>query len=163
VPQAAATGSVDRVIRMACRPRWLPRHVLMVIIVAAFSLLGRWQWDVSDSQRGGLQNMLYALQWWAMAAIVIYGWWRLLHDDAYPPPVVGDSAALAGVEGSTLAAGGDGSSWPPVSRRRVSTVELIDAQLATADGETAAGETDEDLARYNEYLAWLNRRAERAH
>jgi len=137
----------------------------MLVLVATLSLLGRWQWDVSESQRGGLQNLLYAFQWWFMAAMVIYGWWRLLHDDAHPNARSVAQAAsgrtTAGVAGVRLAGAGlvDDDGWPA----RVSTSDLIDAQLATADSETTAGETDEDLARYNEYLAHLNQRAERAH
>ena len=73
---------MDPVVRTAFRLRWLPRHVLALVLIAALILLGRWQWDVSESQRGGLQNLLYAFQWWAMAAMVVYGWWRLLRDDA---------------------------------------------------------------------------------
>jgi hypothetical protein len=60
------------------------------------------------------------------------------------------------------AVGGE-ASWARFSRRSSSTSELIDAQLAKPDTDAAEGETDEDLARYNEYLASLNRRAERAH
>jgi hypothetical protein len=124
----------------------------MLVVVTAFSLLGRWQWDVSESQRGGLQNLLYAFQWWFMAGMVIYGWWRLLHDDVHgkrhADPVV---AAPAGPSLVTA----DDAAWPEMGRR-VSSAELIDVQLATAVDD----EADEELARYNEYLASLNRRSE---
>ncbi|MGH8888963.1 MAG: hypothetical protein ACRDV3_04285 [Acidothermaceae bacterium] len=142
--------------RTALRLRWLPRHVLLVVLVTTLSLLGRWQWDVSESQRGGLQNLLYAFQWWFMAAMVIYGWARLLHDAAHP------KAATTSTVSSSVAPAGlvaDGESWTP----RLSTSDLIDAQLATADTESAAGESDDELVAYNEYLARLNQRAQRAH
>jgi DNA-binding transcriptional regulator of glucitol operon len=129
---------------MAFTLRWLPRHLAMLIIVAAFSLLGRWQWDVSNSARGGLQNLLYALQWWTMAAIIIYGWWRLLHD------------AVHGRPEPKLPVATGASAWP--HHRPLPSSELIDAQLANEELD----ETDEELARYNEYLASLNRRAENA-
>jgi DNA-binding transcriptional regulator of glucitol operon len=129
---------------MAFTLRWLPRHLAMLIIVAAFSLLGRWQWDVSNSARGGLQNLLYALQWWTMAAIIIYGWWRLLHD------------AVHGRPEPKLPVATGASAWP--HHRPLPSSELIDAQLANEEPD----ETDEELARYNEYLASLNRRAENA-
>src|SRR5579875_2151265 len=77
-------GSVRSVLQTALRPRWWPRHLLLVVIVAGFCFLGHWQWDVSVSPRGSLQNTLYAFQWWAMALIVIYGWWRLLYEEAHP-------------------------------------------------------------------------------
>ncbi len=149
---------------MAFTARWLPRHVLMVVIVTAFSLLGRWQWDVSESQRGGLQNLLYAFQWWVMAAMVVYGWWRLLRDDAHPRATdAADPTSAETPAGQEVAAAGREASWARFSRRSSSKSEMIDAQLAKPDTEAAEGETDEDLARYNEYLASLNRRAERAH
>jgi hypothetical protein len=135
----------------------------MLVLVATMSLLGRWQWDVSASQRGGLQNLLYAIQWWFMAGMIVYGWWRLLHDDAHRPKqalaqTIATPAAANGAGAVVVHSVGDDDGW--VSR--ASTSELIDAQLATPDTETAAGETDEDLARYNEYLAWLNQRAQGA-
>ncbi len=70
--------------------------MLALVLIAALILLGRWQWDVSESSRGGLQNLLYAFQWWAMAAMVVYGWWRLLRDDAYgrPQPRIAPARAV---------------------------------------------------------------------
>lgn len=144
---------MDAVFRMALRARWLPRHLAMLVIVTAFSLLGRWQWDVSESQRGGLQNFLYAFQWWFMAGMVIYGWWRLLHDDVHGRRHADPVAATP--TGPSLVTADDGAAWPAIARR-VSTAELIDAQLAAAEDD----DTDEELARYNEYLASLNRRSE---
>jgi hypothetical protein len=132
---------------MAFTLRWLPRHVAMLVIVAAFSLLGRWQWDVSNSARGGLQNLLYAFQWWVMAGIVIYGWWRLLHDDVHGPP------APKTVPSLTTNATWTDATWATTDHRPSS--DLVDAQLA----EVEPDDDDEELARYNEYLAELNQRA----
>ncbi len=134
-------------MRMAFTLRWLPRHIAMLVIVAAFSLLGRWQWDVSYSARGGLQNLLYAFQWWAMAAIVIYGWWRLLHDAVHGRPAPKPASVLTA----------DDATWTTPGRALPSS-ELAAAQLANG----VPDETDEELARYNEYLAALNRRAQGA-
>lgn len=122
----------------------------MVAVVAGLCVLGRWQWDVSESARGGIQNLLYAFQWWAMAVMVIYGWWRLLRDDAHPQT----RATTAPVITATLADHG----WTS----RPLAADLVGAQFASVDDETAAEETDEDLAEYNQYLAWLNERAQRA-
>ena len=132
---------------MAFTLRWFPRHLAMLVIVTAFSLLGRWQWDVSNSQRGGLQNLLYAFQWWAMAAIVIYGWWRLLHDAVHGRPAP-KQPILTVPEGETWA----------LPRRADASSELVETRDAAAEPD----ETDEELARYNEYLAALNRRAQSA-
>jgi hypothetical protein len=135
---------------MAFTLRWWPRHFAMLIIVTAFSLLGRWQWDVSASARGGLQNLLYAFQWWVMAGIVIYGWWRLLHDDVHGRPAP-KLAPVSATDDATWA----GTAW---AGRALTTSDLMDAQLANEEPD----ETDEELARYNEYLASLHRRAENA-
>ena len=141
-------------VRTACTLRWLPRHLLMVAAATALSLLGRWQWDVSQSQRGGLQNLLYAFQWWAMAAMVIYGWWRLLHDEAHPR-----ASAESDVE----------TSGPAVWATTADVDDLwalrpagpLDAQPAPGDARTIETEDDRELAEYNDYLARLSRRAER--
>lgn len=131
----------------------------MVVLVVTLSLLGRWQWDVSET-RGGLQNLLYAFQWWFVAAMVIYGWARLMHDEAHPKEAAEKRAAKmrAPATGPALVSTDDAGTWG----QRVSTSELIDAQLATADASAAPGESDAELAEYNQYLAWLNERAQRA-
>ena len=119
--------------------RWLPRHVLALALIAALILLGRWQWDVSESARGDLQNLLYAFQWWAMALMVGYGWWRLLRDDAYGRPAVG-TARVA-----------DGGSWAEDGPAF--------ASAATSEPEP---EPDPELDDYNDYLSRLNARSESA-
>ncbi len=134
-------------VRKALTLRWMPRHLAMLGIVAAFSLLGRWQWDVSNSARGGLQNLLYAFQWWAMAAIVIYGWWRLLHDAVHGRPVPKRAPAPTAED----------ESWTTPARNLTSS-GIVGAEVANEQPD----ETDEELARYNEYLAALNRRAQSA-
>jgi hypothetical protein len=138
------------------------RHVLALLGVAGLALLGRWQWDVSGSGRGGLQNLLYAIQWWAVAGGVIYGWWRLLRDDALGhraggSPGQAPAASEAGRANSLP--GDDDDAWG--QHADPSTSELIDAQLATPD-DTATGAAEDELAQYNRYLAWLNARSERA-
>ena len=136
-------------VRTAFRLRWLPRHVLALVLIAALSLLGRWQWDVSESQRGGLQNLLYAFQWWTMAAMVVYGWWRLLRDDAYGRPV----AQLAPAR--TVPAAGE-IDWEFPLFGEVDAFASLTAQ--TADDR----DSDPELAEYNDYLSRLNARSERA-
>jgi len=136
-------------VRTAFRLRWLPRHVIAIVLIAALILLGRWQWDVSESSRGGLQNLLYAFQWWAMAVMVVYGWWRLLRDDAYgrPQPHIAPARAV-------LAAGG--AAWEYGELGALDAFASLTAQ--TADDR----DPDPELAEYNDYLSRLNARAERA-
>jgi hypothetical protein len=138
--------TVDTVVRTAFRLRWLPRHVLAVVLIIALCLLGRWQWDVSESSRGGLQNLLYAFQWWAMALMVIYGWWRLLRDDAYGRPVAGLTTAPR----LTTA---DDAAWD-------SGDMFASMTFAAQDAEDR--ESDPELAEYNEYLSRLHARSQRA-
>jgi DNA-binding transcriptional regulator of glucitol operon len=136
-------GTVGIVLRTALRVRWLPRHVLALALIAALILLGRWQWDVSESARGGLQNLLYAFQWWAMALMVGYGWWRLLRDDTYGRPVVG-TAKVA-----------DAGSWGEARPASGGTA------TSTPDPEPGQ-EPDPELDDYNDYLFRLNARSEGA-
>jgi hypothetical protein len=145
---------LDTVLRTALRPRWFPRHLLAIVVIVGFVFLGRWQWNVSQEQRGGLQNLLYAFEWWAFAIIVVYGWWRLLRDDA------------SGRQPVT-------SIRPPSPRLSTADDEDEDAWAAAGSGHARsasdvvetqpdADETDNELADYNRYLAWLNSRSERA-
>ena len=133
-------------LRTALRPRWLLRHVLAVVLIAALILLGRWQWDVSESQRGSLQNLLYAFQWWAMALMVAYGWWRLLRDDAY-----GRSAPNLTTVKAALNA--DDAGWHSFG---------LDGSLSAEAQAAQDRESDPELADYNDYLSRLNTRAQRA-
>lgn len=135
-------------LRTAFRPRWWPRHLLLVVLVGGFCFLGRWQWDVSQSARGTLQNTLYAFQWWAMALIVIYGWWRLLYEDAHPERRPTPGGARQPVE-TTSMQGEEGSEW-------------ADRWTAQDFAVPVDEEPDDpELAAYNDYLARLNARAER--
>lgn len=82
-------------LRIALSWRWLWRHVLLVVLLALFAVLGHWQWDVSRSSTGDLQNTLYALQWWSFGVVGAYGWWRLLREEAHAGGIA--PAAAAGV------------------------------------------------------------------
>jgi DNA-binding transcriptional regulator of glucitol operon len=140
---------VDRVLRTALRAKWLPRHVLALLAVAGLALLGRWQWDVSESERGSLQNSFYAFQWWAMALMVSYGWWRLLRDDAHgrPAPRTAPAAVMTS----------DDEAW--------AATERFEPEQQAGDQQTddpGDAESDRELADYNRYLSWLNTRSERA-
>lgn len=140
---------MDTVVRTAFRLRWLPRHVLALILIAALILLGRWQWDVSESPRGGLQNLLYAFQWWAMAGMVVYGWWRLLRDDAYGRP----AARVTPSRASLVSADGDWE-FPEFGQP--------DAFASLTPQTAHDRDPDPELAEYNDYLTRLNARSERA-
>jgi hypothetical protein len=61
--------------------RWIGFHVLTIGCVGLFSLLGKWQWDVGESQRGTLRNYMYGVEWWVFAVILLVLWWRLLRQE----------------------------------------------------------------------------------
>jgi hypothetical protein len=140
---------VDTVVRTAFRLRWLPRHVLALVLIAALILLGRWQWDVSESSRGGLQNLLYAFQWWAGACMVVYGWWRLLRDDTYGRP-----APRIATPRTTVAVADGGWDFPQFGE-----TDAFASLTAQTDDDR---DPDPELAEYNDYLTRLNARSERA-
>jgi DNA-binding transcriptional regulator of glucitol operon len=67
--------------RVLFTPAWLGRHLALVCCLITFSILGRWQWDVSRSPTGTLQNTLYAFQWWSFGLVFIYGWWWMIRHE----------------------------------------------------------------------------------
>lgn len=105
----------------------------MLLVVALFCRLGWWQWDRARSPSGGVQNIIYALQWPSFAAFGIFLWWQTLRDELRPP-----ESASEGRPGAVR----PGSALP-------------NAYAAPADEPE-----DEELAAYNRYLAWLNAREE---
>jgi DNA-binding transcriptional regulator of glucitol operon len=139
---------------MAFRLRWYPRHLLTIVLVAAMVLLGRWQWDVAQSERGGLQNLLYAFQWWALGLVILYGWWRLLRDDTYGRPAPGEADRVAAAPSPALV----DDDWAPLS---TSSADLIELQLMNLSATGESDDTDDEMREYNRYLDKLNKRSER--
>jgi hypothetical protein len=108
--------------------RWLLRHVLLLAVITAFLLLGRWQWVRADA--GNARSVGYAFEWPLFAAFAIFWWWRLLHLEAHPPTDADRPQPVQGAPG-----------------------ELGVEARAAAE---AAAEPDEELDAYNAYLARLN-------
>ncbi len=114
-------------------PRWLALHAFVLLVVIAFCRLGWWQWDRARSPSGGVQNIVYALQWPSFAAFGIFLWWQTLRDELRPA-----QAGREGRRGAVL----PGPASPGAAN------PLVDEPA------------DEELAAYNRYLAWLNAREE---
>jgi hypothetical protein len=53
----------------------------LVGFLAAFALLGRWQWNVAGSLTGSLQNRIYAFQWWSFGVAFLYFWWWMIREE----------------------------------------------------------------------------------
>lgn len=118
-------------------PGWWGRHVLMVVLVSAFVFLGRWQWHRAMAPSGSLINLLYAIEWWVFAALVVLGWAHLIRDE------------LRGTVPTAKLAMAPESELPAFAQRRAGDPV---AEPPSPEDEAA----DAELAAYNAYLAWLN-------
>ena len=73
-----------RTYTAAVRTRWLSRrslllHLLVLVVAPACLLAGWWQATVALS--GNALSWVYTVEWPAFAALAVYGWWHLLHED----------------------------------------------------------------------------------
>jgi len=118
-------------VRRILAPRWLALHAFVVLVAVLFARLGWWQWDRARSPAGGLQNVVYALQWPGFAAFGFYLWVQTIRDELDPARVTRRAERR--------------SAPPPAAGYPTRT----------------DGPEDEELAAYNTYLAALNARAER--
>ncbi len=53
-------------------------HVLVVVLVPTFLLLGRWQYHAALS--GNTLSWAYTFEWPAFAVYAVYTWWNLIHE-----------------------------------------------------------------------------------
>ncbi|HEY2565551.1 MAG TPA: hypothetical protein VGI44_17715 [Acidimicrobiales bacterium] len=58
--------------------RCIGLHVLVLIVVPTFFLLGRWQFDAARS--GNTLSWAYTVEWPLFGVYAIYVWWRLIHE-----------------------------------------------------------------------------------
>jgi hypothetical protein len=58
--------------------RCIGLHVLVLIIVPTFLLLGRWQYHVARS--GNTLSWAYTFEWPLFALYALYVWWRLINE-----------------------------------------------------------------------------------
>jgi DNA-binding transcriptional regulator of glucitol operon len=118
-------------MRRLCTPAWIARHVLTVVLVAAFTALGWWQ--ISRAAAGNTLSWAYAVEWPIFAGFAIFIWVREARQTLRPD----DDPA-----GSTPPPAGTPGVRRPVRSARV----LV----------PAAEENDPELRDYNHYLSWLN-------
>ena len=153
--------------------KWLALHVLLVVCLVSFSLLGRWQLTRAESVDGTIRNMAYALQWWIFAAFAIFFWWKMLKSDLAEDR--GETAAPsqpapAGSREATRSAGGDASyglnaglDSGAAARDAAGSGRGADVYPRASDQILDANDPeDAELIAYNRYLEQLNERQERA-
>ena len=115
---------------------WLAGHAFVVLAVAAFCLLGWWQWERAHEASGGMQNFGYALQWPAFAIMLLAVWVKSMRDELKPGSKEGDQRRA-------------------LSRRETQPSSGI--SLASRQHPASyADEDDEELAAYNRYLSQVN-------
>ena len=114
-------------------PRWLVRHVVAMILVAACLGLGWWQ--VRRAAAGNQLSYAYAVEWPLFAAFVVAMWVREVRLALRPPVVV----------------------EPPPTPQPAGPgyVPFSVAPRPATTGPTGDPE-DAGLTAYNRYLAWLN-------
>lgn len=117
-------------MRAFVSPRWLLRHVLLLVALVALARIGWWQFDTARAE-DDWQNYGYALQWWLFGGFAVFLWVKLVLDELDP----------ARVEPSATAS----SELPAVARR----------QAPVGAAQPADPGDDPELAAYNRHLAWL--------
>ncbi|GIH11958.1 hypothetical protein [Rugosimonospora africana] len=118
-------------MRRFLSPRWIARHVAMVVLVGTFLALGWWQ--IGRAAGGNALSYGYAFEWPVFALFVIFVWYREIRGE------LGDPTARAPAK-----------IREPVLR---ATLPVPSRPVVAADPAEAA---DPELNEYNEYLAWLN-------
>ena len=129
-------GTVGPVRSAFLTPRWLARHVLLVVTVVVLVRIGVWQWDKGGVQ-GSWQNYGYGLQWWLFAAFAVFLYVKAILDELDPSRLDEPEPRKSPVP-------------PPAPPTPVQ---------AAPSGEP--DEEDEELAAYNRHLAWLAEKAKR--
>jgi hypothetical protein len=124
--------------------RWLVRHLIAIVLIAACLRLGWWQWDRAQAAGGSPQNLGYALQWPFFGIFVGYMWLRMLRIEA------------------------TGRTGPPESAAPVEPVDprapaprTVEVRRRYAPGPVASPADadlagDAELAAYNRYLSGLD-------
>jgi hypothetical protein len=116
--------------RFLITPRWLGWHALMVVAFCGMLWLGDWQFRRAMAGNG--LSWAYTFEWPLFAVFAVVFWARTIRDEFRIRR--GDGAGTPAAEETGLPAG-----------------------LGTRQAEQPGDDTeDEELARYNAYLARLN-------
>ncbi len=90
------TSGYRQRVRRILSPRWLAVHASVALLVVLFCRLGWWQWDRARAT-GGVQNLIYALQWPSFAIFGLVMWWKTIRDELNPRAARAREAAKAEV------------------------------------------------------------------
>jgi hypothetical protein len=114
-------------VRRFLTPRWLLRHAIAVVLVAACLALGWWQ--IGRARGGNALSYGYAVEWPVFALFVIFVWSREVRAELR---------------------GGYAEPPPPPSVPEDLRIEVPPRPATAPDDEDAA------TSEYNRYLAWLS-------
>lgn len=145
-------------------------HVAIAVVVPGFLALCAWQ--VTRALSGNTLSWAYVFEWPIFAAYALFMWWKLTHEASAPS----SEADSAGANVATAAAthlpvdlvadtAADAASDPAADTAPGVAAGSAESAGAHEGGRHNRGEddTDEELARYNEYLAALNASGRRKH
>jgi len=155
---ARAQSYACSVVRTYFTRRCLAIHATLIVLLAAFVLLTRWQ--VARATSGNTLSWAYAFEWPLFAGYAIYMWWQLIHDGPRSRQQPGSRAAP---EESTAGPSDGDQSDAPVGwalgtpRRRQAAMAGAQPVEKSARVETpSSDDEDQELAAYNRYLAQLH-------
>ncbi|MCW2638834.1 MAG: hypothetical protein JWP76_1140 [Dactylosporangium sp.] len=117
-------------------PSWLVRHLLMLMLVTAFLVLGWWQ--VGRARGGNTLSFGYALEWPLFAGFVVFVWIKEIRAELRKGQPVPEQVPRVTV--------------PEELAGQPGYVPFRAAPVWRAPG---ADDGDPDLVAYNRYLEWL--------
>jgi DNA-binding transcriptional regulator of glucitol operon len=117
-------------------PSWLVRHLLMLLLVTAFLMLGWWQ--VGRARGGNMLSFGYAFEWPLFAGFVVFVWIKEIRAELRKDQPVPDVVPTVAVPEELVGQPG-----------------YVPFRAAPVQRETGADDGDPDLVAYNRYLEWL--------
>ncbi len=67
--------------RFILQPRWIPWHILCLVVTLVFVRMAGWQWDVAHRQQDlDWQNAAYSVQWLVFIGFVWWFWYKVMAD-----------------------------------------------------------------------------------